>query len=91
MHVGALDWGMFFQVHPDTPGKLVAFAFAFEHLEIGCYEHLRRVARAAGAEGIAQGAEEILIEERAAAGSLSSNFDAAAAAALEAAGVGSGG
>ena len=91
MHVGALDGGMFFQAHPDTPGKLVAFAFAFEHLEIGCYEHLRRVARAAGAEGIAQGAEEILVEERAAAGSLSSHFDAAAAAALEAAGAGSGG
>src|SRR5204863_3729310 len=26
MRAGALNWGMFFQSHPDTPGKLAAFA-----------------------------------------------------------------
>jgi ferritin-like metal-binding protein YciE len=31
---GALNWGTFFEAHPDTPGKLAAFAYAFEHLEI---------------------------------------------------------
>ena len=33
MRLGALNWGAFFRGHPDTPGKLAAFAFAFEHLE----------------------------------------------------------
>ena len=48
MRMGALNWGTFFQAHPDTPGKLAAFAFAFEHLEIGGYEQLKRVAERAG-------------------------------------------
>lgn len=29
---------------PDTPPKLAGFAYALEHLEIGSYELLRRVA-----------------------------------------------
>ena len=33
------------QAHPDTPGKLAAFVYAFEHLEIGGYEQLARVAQ----------------------------------------------
>src|SRR4051812_7699373 len=48
MRLGALNWSTFFQGHPDTPGKLTAFAYAFEHLEIGGYELLRRVAQRAG-------------------------------------------
>src|SRR3954469_6260624 len=44
MRLGALNWGSFFQAHPDTPGKLLCFAYAFEYLEIGGYEHLKRVA-----------------------------------------------
>jgi ferritin-like metal-binding protein YciE len=32
MRLGALNWATFFQGHPDTPGKLVAFGYAFEHL-----------------------------------------------------------
>ena len=50
LRLGALNWGAFFQGHPDTPGKLAAFAYAFEHLEIGGYEHLRRVAQRAVAD-----------------------------------------
>src|SRR5439155_1604365 len=45
MRAGALSWGTFFETHPDTPGKLAAFAFAFEHLEIAAYEELKRVAQ----------------------------------------------
>src|SRR4051794_3900264 len=48
LRLGALNWGLFFALHPDTPGKLAAFAYAFEHLEIGGYELLRRVAGKAG-------------------------------------------
>src|SRR4051794_34802062 len=45
MRLGALNWGGFFAAQPDTPGKLAAFAYAFEFLEIGGYEQLLRVAR----------------------------------------------
>jgi ferritin-like metal-binding protein YciE len=86
MRLGALNWGMFFQAHPDTPGKLAAFAYAFEHLEIGGYEHLKRVAERAGdAETVAL-AERILGEERAAAEKIAANWDRAAEASLEALG-----
>ncbi|MBA3331959.1 MAG: DUF892 family protein, partial [Actinobacteria bacterium] len=37
LRLGALNWGAFFQGHPDTPGKLAVFTYAFEHLEIGGY------------------------------------------------------
>src|SRR5437763_15408792 len=50
LRLGALNWGAFFQGHPDTPGKLAAFARAFEHLAIGGYEQLKRVAARAGDE-----------------------------------------
>src|SRR5581483_4102533 len=32
LRLGALNWSAFFPGPPDTPGKLAAFAFAFEHL-----------------------------------------------------------
>jgi ferritin-like metal-binding protein YciE len=87
MRLGALNWGSFFQGHPDTPGKLAAFAFAFEHLEIGGYEQLLRVAQRAGDERTAEVAERILPQEREAATSVAASFDAAAAASLRAVGV----
>jgi len=87
MRLGALNWGSFFQGHPDTPGKLVAFAYAFEHLEIGGYEQLKRVAAAAGDEETERTAETILGEERNAAKLLAGTFDTAAAESLRAVGV----
>lgn len=86
MRMGALNWGAFFQAQPDTPGKLVAFAYAFEHLEIGAYEQLRRVAARAGDRETSDLAERILTEERAAAQKLSGLFDRAIEASLEAVG-----
>jgi ferritin-like metal-binding protein YciE len=87
MRAGALNWGMFFQNHPDTPGKLVCFAYAFEHLEIAGYEELKRVALRVGDEEMVALAERIAGEERAAAQKLYGAFDRAVDAALEAVGV----
>jgi ferritin-like metal-binding protein YciE len=87
MKAGALNWGGFFAAHPDTPGKLDVFAFAFEHLEIAGYEQLKRVAERAGDVETAKVAERILGEEREAAGKLEALFDVTAEASLEAVGV----
>lgn len=70
MRMGAINWGTFFELHPDTPGKLAAFAYAFEWLEIGGYEQLKRVATRAGDTETVRLAERILGEERAAAETL---------------------
>jgi ferritin-like metal-binding protein YciE len=87
MRLGALNWGMFFQSQPDTPGKLAAFAHAFEYLEIGGYEQLLRVARRAGDAETVQAAEAILVQERAAARKVAAAFDRAVEASLQAQGV----
>jgi ferritin-like metal-binding protein YciE len=87
MRLGALNWGAFFQGHPDTPGKLTAFAYAFEYLEIGGYEQLKRVAERAGDTETARLADRILADERAAATKIAGTFDAAANESLRAVGV----
>ena len=87
MRLGALNWGAFFQAHPDTPGKLAAFARAFEYLEIGGYEQLARVARRAGDEQTAGLVDRILAEEREAAARIAGALDEALNASLEAQGV----
>jgi ferritin-like metal-binding protein YciE len=87
MRGGALSWATFFETHPDTPGKLVVFAFAFEHLEIAAYEELKRVAQKAGDTETVQAADEILLQERAAAAKLAESFDRATDVALRAVGV----
>jgi ferritin-like metal-binding protein YciE len=86
MRLGGLNWGGFFAAQPDTPGKLLAFAYAFEHLEIGGYEHLKRVAERAGDTETVALAERVLAEERAAAERFSSEWDRAAEASLAALG-----
>jgi ferritin-like metal-binding protein YciE len=86
MRLGALNWSAFFAAQPDTPGKLLAFAYAFEHLEIGGYEHLRRVAERAGDTETVALAERILAEERSAAQRFAANWDRAAEASLAALG-----
>jgi ferritin-like metal-binding protein YciE len=87
MKLGALNWGTFFAAQPDTPAKLAGFAYAFEHLEIGAYEQLRRVAERAGDESVAGVAQTILPEERHAAETLWDGFDRALDASLESLGV----
>jgi ferritin-like metal-binding protein YciE len=87
MKAGAINWGTFFKGHPDTPGKLAAFAYAFEHLEIGGYEQLKRVAERAGDGQTVAVADGILAEERAAADKLAASFDHATELALREQGV----
>ncbi|MCW2967056.1 MAG: hypothetical protein JWM71_828, partial [Solirubrobacteraceae bacterium] len=86
MKAGAINWGTFFGAQPDTVGKLNAFAYAFEHLEIGGYEQLKRVAQRAGDAETAAVAERILTEERAAAEKLAAQFDRTAEESLKAVG-----
>jgi ferritin-like metal-binding protein YciE len=87
MRLGALSWSTFFAAQPDTPGKLAAFAHAFEFLEIGGYEQLVRVARRAGDEETARVADLILLQERTAARAVMAAFDRAVDASLHATGV----
>lgn len=83
MKMGALNWGGFFGAHPDTVGKLNVFSFAVEHLEIGGYEQLERVAQRAGDTETAALAQRILAEEREAAQKLAAQFDHTAEVSVE--------
>jgi ferritin-like metal-binding protein YciE len=87
LRLGALNWGLFFQLHPDTPGKLACFARAFEHLEVGGYEQLTRVAQRVGDTETVETVERILGEEREAQERLASSFDDAITASLDAVGI----
>jgi ferritin-like metal-binding protein YciE len=82
MRLAALNWGSFFQAQPDTPAKLAGFAYAFEHLEIGGYEQLKRVAERADDLETAGAVERILSEERLAADKIAGRWDEALDASL---------
>jgi ferritin-like metal-binding protein YciE len=84
MRVGAFNLAAFFSAQPDTPAKLAGFAFAFEHLEIGGYEQLGRVAARAGDHETARVAERIIADERAAAAAIHRQFRTAMEASLNA-------
>jgi ferritin-like metal-binding protein YciE len=84
MRLGAMNWATFFKAHPDTPGKVAAFAYAFEHLESAGYEQLLRVAELVGDDDTTMLAQTILAEERAAAAAIASDWDTAARASLAA-------
>jgi ferritin-like metal-binding protein YciE len=87
LRLGAVNLGWFFKVQPDTPAKLAAFAYAFEHLEIAAYELLRRVAARAQDEETVSAATTVLVDERSAAGTVHDHFDEALEASLVQAGV----
>lgn len=77
LRLGALNWSLFFGLQPDTVGKLAAFSYAVEYLEIGAYEQLLRVARRAGDGETVRVVGRILEEERAAAGRIAESFGGA--------------
>ena len=82
MRLGALNWGAFFAAQPDTPAKLAAFAYAFEFLEVGGYEQLKRVARREGDAETEALADRIIGDERAMADRVAGAFDEALDASL---------
>ncbi len=82
LSLGALNWDVFFRLQPDTAAKLAGFAYAFEHLEIGSYELLRRVAVRASDTATEALAGRILAEERRAAEQIQSLFGEAMEASL---------
>jgi ferritin-like metal-binding protein YciE len=81
-------WAMivFARLNPDTPGKLTAHAFSYEHMELAAYELLRRAADRAGDAQVAEMAGVIGAEERAMAERLAACFDDAVDASLRAKG-----
>jgi len=79
---GGVGMVMFAGAQPDTPGKLVAHAYSYEHMELAAYELLRRVAERSSDEETASAAREIGEEERRMAGRLETLFDRAADASL---------
>jgi ferritin-like metal-binding protein YciE len=72
-------WAMvaFAKLNPDTPGKLTAHAYSYEHMELAAYELLARVARRAGEQPVVELAQTIGAQERAMAERLEALFDVA--------------
>lgn len=79
---GGLGMVAFARLNPDTPGKLTAHAYSYEHLEVAAYELLRRAAERAGDAETAALAREIEAEERRMGERLASSFDEAVEASL---------
>ena len=77
-------WAMivFARLNPDTPGKLTAHAFSYEHMELAAYELVARAAQRAGDQPVVDLAHRIGAQERAMAERLAANFDQAVAASL---------
>lgn len=75
LRLGGLNWSAFMAAQPDTPPKLAGFAFAVEHLEIGSYELLRRVAERAGDAETVAAVDRTLAEERAFAAELADQWE----------------
>lgn len=75
-------FALFARFQPDTPGKLVAHAFSYEHLELAAYELLARVAERAGDAETVRAAQQIRAQEDAMAARLAGLFDRAAEASL---------
>jgi ferritin-like metal-binding protein YciE len=72
---GGIGMIWFAKLNPDTPGKLVAHAYSYEHMELAAYELLEHLARRAGDEETASIARESAGEEAAMAERLEDNFD----------------
>src|SRR3954468_22295789 len=69
---------LFAKSQPDTPGKLAAHAFSYEHLELATYDLLERVAARAGDAATAEVARRIRAEEDAMASRLGASWDQSA-------------
>jgi ferritin-like metal-binding protein YciE len=75
--LAAVGVGAGLVVQPDTPAKLLAVAYGFEHFEIASYELLKRVADHANDYDTVEMADKILVNERQAAEKLAASYDLA--------------
>ena len=79
---GGLAMLLFARTQPDTPGKLAAHAFSYEHMELAAYEILAAYADRAGDGDTAALARQVAADERAMAWRIAKRFDEAVAASL---------
>lgn len=79
---GGIGMLLFARSQLDTPGKLTAHAFSYEHMEVAAYELLRRLAERADDRETARMADEIGAEEQRMADRLAESFDIAVEASL---------
>lgn len=77
MKLGGKGFLLFAQVQPETPGRLVVHAYAYEAMEWAGYEMLARFAEAASDDATFQMAEAIGAEERTMMHRLEEGFTAA--------------
>jgi ferritin-like metal-binding protein YciE len=79
---GAIGMVLFAKSQPDTPGKLVAHAYSYEHMEMAAYDLLALVAERAGDNETLEVARSIREQEAAMAARLEAGFDRAVEASL---------
>ena len=79
---GGVGMVLFARSQPDTPGKLVAHAYSYEHMEQAAYELLAIVAERAGDGETVAVARSIREQEAAMGQRLEANFDRAVEASL---------
>src|SRR5918994_7376732 len=79
---GGVGMVLFPRSQPDTPGKLTAHAFSYEHMELAAYDLLALFADRAGDTETAELARSIREQEAAMAARLAENFDRAVEASL---------
>jgi ferritin-like metal-binding protein YciE len=80
--VTGIGFALFARFQPDTPGKLVAHAYSYEHMELATYDLLGRVAERAGDRETQLSAELIAKDERTMIDRLTGLTDRAAEASL---------
>ena len=79
---GGIGMVLFARAQPDTPGKLVAHAYSYEHMEMAAYDLVALVAERAGDSDTAELARSIHEQEAAMAERLEQGFDRAVEASL---------
>src|SRR5918999_1681990 len=79
---GGVGMVLFARSQPDTPGKLTAHAFSYEHMELAAYDLLALVAERAGDRETVDTARSIREQEAAMSARLEACFDRAVEASL---------
>jgi ferritin-like metal-binding protein YciE len=79
---GGVGMVLFARSQPDTPGKLTAHAFSYEHMEMAAYDLLALVAERAGDQETVDMARSIREQEAEMGGRLEARFDRAVEASL---------